>query len=208
MPQPTVAPKTMECRTITGPVEIRAAEDGRQIITGYAAKFGVQSEDLGGFVEVIDKHFFDSVLGDDVRALINHDANLVLGRTEAKTCRLSIDAVGLRYEIDPPNTSYANDLAESLRRGDISQSSFAFRVDYENDGDTWIYDSGKDLYIRTLIKCKRLYDVSPVTYPAYQQTEADVSQRSLDKLGELRQQAKMQPFTIRRKRLELAEKDT
>jgi HK97 family phage prohead protease len=176
-----------EIRTITEKVELRAAEDGKKTIVGYAAKFGMRSQDLGGFVEQIDPHFFDSILNNDTRGLINHDPNLILGRTASGTLKLSVDEFGLRYDIIPPNTSYANDLIVSMERGDISQSSFAFQVDYGNDGDNWEYDEANDIYIRTLLKCKCLYDVSPVTYPAYEQTESIVSSRSVDKMKKMRQ---------------------
>lgn len=197
----------MERRTITEKVEVRASEEGSKTIVGYAAKFGVRSQDLGGFVEQIDPRFFDGVLKDDVRGLINHDMNLILGRTASGTVKLSVDEFGLRYDIIPPNTSYANDLIVSMERGDINQSSFAFSVDYENNGDSWEYDEANDIYVRTLLACKRLYDVSPVTYPAYEQTESIVSQRCLDILKEKRSLgAPNKRLNILRKRLNLTEK--
>ena len=199
-----------EVRTIAEKVEIRSSEDGQNKIVGYAAKFNSRSNDLGGFIEQIDPGFFDGCLDDDVRALINHDANLVLGRTASGTCKLSVDEFGLRYEIAPPETTYANDLIISMQRGDINQSSFAFNVDYENDGDSWEYDEQNDIYVRTLLKCKRLFDVSPVTYPAYDQTQSMVSQRSLDVLKqkeeENRDMEHARSTALKCKYLELAEK--
>jgi uncharacterized protein len=195
-----------EIRTISDKVEVRSSDDGQKKIVGYAAKFNTRSQDLGGFIEQIDRGFFDSCLKDDIRALINHDANQVLGRTTSGTCKLSIDDMGLRYEIDPPETSYANDLLVSMQRGDINQSSFAFQVDYENDGDSWEYDDSNDIYIRTLKKCKRLFDVSPVTYPAYEQTESVVSKRSLDKIKEKRPENYKNSLDLKRKYLDLVEK--
>jgi HK97 family phage prohead protease len=171
-----------EIRILAEPVEIRSDETVREWIVGYAAKFNIRSQDLGGFVEQIDPCFFDGVLNDDTKGLINHDPNLILGRNKAGTLKLSVDEFGLRYEINPPDTTYARDLLISMKRGDINQSSFAFAVDYENNGDFWEYDEANDLYIRTLLKAKRLYDVSPVTYPAYEQTESIVAKRSLEKL--------------------------
>ena len=171
-----------EIRILAEPVEIRSDDAGREWIVGYAAKFNARSQDLGGFVEQIDPRFFDGVLHDDTKGLINHDPNLILGRSKAGTLKLLVDEFGLRYEINPPDTTYARDLLVSMKRGDISQSSFAFAVDYENKGDAWEYDEANDLYIRTLLKAKRLYDVSPVTYPAYEQTESIVAKRSLEKV--------------------------
>lgn len=155
--------------------EVRAEPDSRTI-RGYAAVFGSESEDLGGFTEYIAPGAFDGVLNDDVRALVNHNDNLILGRTSSGTLRLSVDERGLAYEFDVPNTSYGNDLLESVRRGDITQSSFGFTV----AEDAWDYEGkgmGKKKPKRTIKKVARLYDVSPVTYPAYPDTS--VALRSL-----------------------------
>jgi HK97 family phage prohead protease len=108
--------------------EFRVSQDGESPkISGYAALFDTPSEDMG-FTEEIDPHAFDSVLATnpDVRALFNHDANIVLGRTSANTLSLTLDARGLAYEIDPPDTQAAKDLIVSMRRKDITQSSFGF----------------------------------------------------------------------------------
>lgn len=164
-----------ERRTIDGVAELREQQDGRRTVVGYAARFNQESELLWDFREVIEPGAFDGVLDDDVRALFNHDPNLVLGRTKAGTLRLSVDERGLRYEIDLPDTQVARDLVESLRRGDVSQSSFSFTVDA--DGDEW-EQRPDGTYLRRIKRIKRLYDVSPVTYPAYSTTEATV--RSLD----------------------------
>lgn len=162
----------IERRFTPGLVELRADGDGKQArIGGYAAKFGTRSENMGwgdiDFREVIEPGFFDNVLGDDVRALFNHDANLILGRTLSKTARISQDATGLGYEADADEgQSYARDLIISLKRKDVTQSSFAFSV--KREGGWRIVEEGK-IITRYLLKggCARLYDVSPVTYPAY-----------------------------------------
>jgi HK97 family phage prohead protease len=157
--------------------EIRmGGDDKNPIITGYAAKFNTRSRNLGGFVEVIKPGAFDNVLNDDVRALFNHDSNIVLGRTSSGTLKLTVDDVGLRYEISPPDSQTVKDLViEPLKRGDINQSSFAFRV--MSDGQQW--DEDEDgMYVRSITKVSSLADVCPVTYPAYDDTEA--AARSLD----------------------------
>jgi hypothetical protein len=143
------------------------------LVRGIAAVFNKLSENLGGFREKIDPGAFDEVMNDDVRALFNHDRNLILGRTKPGTLRLSITPEGLAYEYDDPGNSYSIDLLRSLERGDVSQSSFAFYV----DDDKWEEDS-EGRVIRTIKKFKRLFDVSPVTYPAYPDTS--VGKRSLD----------------------------
>ena len=151
--------------------ELRADTESRTV-TGYAAVFGMQSEDLGGFIEEIAPGAFNGVLGDDVRALVNHDESRILARTRSGTLRLSVDERGLAYAFDVPNTTYGNDLLESIRRGDITQSSFGFQV----DADEWTKADG-EMMRRTIKKVKRLFDVSPVTYPAYPDTT--VALRSL-----------------------------
>lgn len=162
-----------------GPIEIRKAADGDKpspvTLRGYAAKFDVLSEPMYGFREQIASGAFSGCLEDDVRALFNHDANHVLGRTLSGTLRIAQDNTGLYYEVDLPDTQAARDLVVSIERGDVSQSSFAFRV--APNGDTW--DENEDgIIIRTITKFARLYDVSPVTYPAYQ--DATVGMRSLE----------------------------
>lgn len=153
--------------------ELRIDEkDKERKITGYAAVFNSMSEDLGGFKEQIQPGAFGrSLKRDDVRALFNHDPNYVLGRNKAGTLKLKEDETGLRFEITPPDTSYARDLMESVRRGDINQMSFGFNT----VKDSWNNDSSgtRKETIRTLEEV-RLFDVSLVTYPAYQQTSASV----------------------------------
>ena len=150
--------------------EIRGKKGDARSIRGYAAIFNTLSENLGGFREQIAPGAFDDCMENDVRALINHDANLILGRTTSKTLALSQDAKGLVYEAQLPDTSYANDLAASMVRGDITQSSFAFNV--AAGGDDWTEDPDTGQTIRTVKKIARLYDVSPVTYPAYTDASA------------------------------------
>lgn len=151
-------------------LETRDSPDNPKI-TGYAAVFNKRSQILGNFREVIDRRAFDAHLATnpDVIGKFNHSDDMVLGRTSAGTMRLSVDEYGLRYEIDPPNTSYANDLLESMRRGDIRNSSFAFYADDED----WDVDSNTGENIRT-IKQARLIDCSPVTAPAYPDATSQV----------------------------------
>lgn len=145
-------------------------KDGSPKINGYAALYGVRSENFGGWVEVIAPDAFDACLAatPDVRALFNHDANLILGRTRSGTLKLTSDATGLAYEILPPETQVARDLIISMERGDISQSSFGFVC----TDAAWGYDEVNGLDIRT-VKQATLFDVSPVTYPAYNDTTSE-----------------------------------
>jgi HK97 family phage prohead protease len=174
---------SIERRFTPGKVEVRAADGGAPSrICGYAAVFNSPSNLLrsrqGDFIEVIEPGAFDDVMQDDVRALFNHDANFVLARSKngTGTLTLAVDETGLRYEFEAPNTSYAADLLESIKRGDIDASSFAFEL--KPNGDAWEKRDG--VLTRTIKRggISRLYDVSPVTYPAYGDTEASV--RSLE----------------------------
>ena len=164
----TIEEESQEIRTITNKevrtfnvsdIEVRN-DDGKNVVVGYGAVFNSESNDLGGFVEYIAPGAFDGRLEDDVRFLINHDG-LPLARTTNNTLRLSVDEKGLKYEADMPDTTLANDLMTLLKNGTISQSSFAFTV----EDDSWRNEDGKN--IRTINKVSRLYDVSSVTYPAY-----------------------------------------
>lgn len=148
-------------------------------IIGHAAVFNQLSEDMGGWREQISPGAFAEAIGrDDVRALINHDPNLVLGRNRAGTLTLSEDDQGLLTEITPPDTSYARDLIISMERGDINQMSFGFSV--SPNGATW-GETTDGIYVRTITQCN-LYDVSPVTFPAY--THTDVALRSFNAFRE------------------------
>jgi hypothetical protein len=141
-------------------------------LVGYAAKFGVLSEDLGGFREQIRRGAFAKTIRTaDVRALWNHDAGLVLGRIKNGTLRLREDDTGLFYEINCPDTIWARDALETVRRGDVSQSSFAFEAILD-EWETRALGS-----VRTLIEVK-LYDISPVTFPAYSETSVSVQTRN------------------------------
>lgn len=187
-------PPVIERRFHTGAVELRATEGKGNTVRGYAAVFGKRSSNLGSnnyqFYEIIQPGAFDDVLKDDVRALFNHDANLILARSKGGKGTLTIgaDETGLWYEFAPPDTNAGRDLAESLKRGDVDQSSFAFSL--TKDGQIWEEktEGDRSVVVRTIKKVARLYDVSPVTYPAY--PDASVALRSLE---EFRQESKPAP---------------
>lgn len=151
--------------------EARADTNETAVIEGYAAVFDTWSEELGGYFPFREKvakgAFTDSITDDDIRALFNHDPNYIIGRNKAGTLELSEDENGLLVRITPPNNSVGKDLMESIRRGDITQMSFGFTVVL----DRWSFEDEVD--VRELLKVK-LYDVSPVTYPAYSTTECGV----------------------------------
>ena len=160
--------KEVERRTVT--MEMRAAKDSRTI-EGYAAVFG-QPADMGWYDEEIAPGFFDEADMSDIVALFNHDPNWVLGRTTSGTLSVRIDPGGFGYRLDSPNTNQGNDVLEMIRRGDIYQSSFAFTILKES----WIEEKGMKPK-RILEKADTIYDVSPVTYPAYTQTSVVARKR-------------------------------
>ena len=149
---------------------ITVRDDATPLLTGYASVFyrknnpGTQFELWQNLFErIMDGAFDDAIKSDDVRGLFNHDPSLVLGRNTAETMKLAVDKRGLKYDIDLPDTQVARDVATSIARGDVSGSSFAFvveEVNWRDEGDKEIRE----------IKKVRLYDVGPVTYPAYKAT--------------------------------------
>jgi len=186
--------------------ELRAVgADGKpKTIGGYAVVYDQNSEELGYFIEVVRPGAFtESLKTADVRCLFNHNADLVLGRTKAKTLRLFDEAKGLRFECDLPSTQAATDLSESIGRGDVDQCSFGFRT----LEDRWTYYDGDKPPLRELIRCE-IYDVSPVTFPAY--TATDVAVRSARQvLDDARAQTKQLPggLAMRIRELELLESE-
>jgi hypothetical protein len=160
----------LERRWTPLPVEARARESRR--IGGYAAVFNKQSRNLGGFVEVVDPGFFNKSRGDgwpDVLARYNHNDNMLLGTARSGTLRLNVDSTGLDYEVDVPESRA--DVFELVTRGDVTQSSFAFRV-FEDEWGT----SDQEYPMRRLI-AGQLVDVAPVNTPAY--PDATAGLRSL-----------------------------
>lgn len=158
--------------------EFRAAEsDGKKYIEGYFSVFGGVYELWPGATESIDPHAFDEALGDDIRALIDHETRLVLGRNKAGTLELRIDSHGLwgKIEINESDTDAMN-LYARVQRGDVSQCSFGFDILSE---ETDISDNGA---IHWTIKKVKLYEVSCVTFPAYQDTSISARKTQYDQI--------------------------
>lgn len=195
MPNDVKQPKGFERRYITcTDLELRnAGDDEPNVLVGYAALFDELSSNLGGFQERIAPGAFSKAVGSDVRALFNHNPDLILGRTKSKTLTLREDNRGLYCEITLPNTSVANDLLESINVGNVDQMSFGFRT----KKDDW--EEVDDVIIRTLIEVD-LFDVSPVTFPAYPQTE--IAKRSMAAWNEGRA-SEVPDFSNERRRLDL-----
>lgn len=162
---------------VTEKIEFREAGNGIKTITGYAVKWDMKSHPMEDvelytrFTEQFKKGAFsDSLVQDDQRALWSHDLSKILGRTKNGSLRLSEDDIGLRFELDLPNTTVGRDVYESVKRGDIDGVSFGFSMEAEE----WD-DKNKQEVIRTITKAK-LFEISPVTFPAY--PDSEVSARS------------------------------
>ena len=150
--------------------ELRGAEDGREI-HGTAVVFNKRSQALGWFVEIIDPRAFDNCDMTDVIACRNHDPDKVMARTGSNTLTLEVNDGGVDYRFEAPNTTVGNDTLEDIKVGNINKSSFAFTI----KSDKWEeQEDGTDL--RTILEINKLYDVSPVTNPAYLQTDVSTNE--------------------------------
>ena len=148
------------------PFEASAGEDGKPRIRGLAVVFNSETIIGGWFREVIRPGAFTKTLAErDVKMLWNHDTNFPLGSTRAKTLALQESARGLEVDNDPPTKGHNEGFIESIQRGDVTQMSFGFEVIKEN---VTRFENGLDL--REILEVK-LWEVSPVTFPAYSDTE-------------------------------------
>ena len=156
-------------------LQVQDEENGRTVIRGYAALYNSRSQNLGGFVETITPGAFDDVMrsNPDVFGRYNHDR--LLARTSSGTMKLELDERGLRYTIYPKHAD--SDVVESISRGDVRGSSFAFQV--RGDGEKWYKDKDGTM-VRELRSIAMLADAGPVDNPAYPATEAFVSKRALE----------------------------
>lgn len=177
--------KQRERRCVADALEMRGTIGEGAVLTGHAAVFDQETVIAGWYADyrelVAPGAFRKSIQEADVRALFNHDPSWVLGRTRSGTLRLREDEYGLWYEVDLPDTQQARDVWTLINRGDVTQSSFAFDI----VKDEW-NRSDKENPLRTIREVK-LYDVSPVTYPAYEGTDVDVERglRSLSAAASL-----------------------
>jgi HK97 family phage prohead protease len=167
----------MEKRILAG-CELRAIESasGRKV-TGMAARYGVLSHNLGQFRERIQPGAFNGVVDQDVVATFNHDQNFILGRTTSRTLKLQAKSDGLAFECLLPKTSYADNLYESIKRGDVNGCSFAFSGVDCDWGDEMV--EGERCLVRSIKNFKHLLDISMVTTPAYPDTNVDARFKEL-----------------------------
>lgn len=188
----------VERRFTSVPVEARNAEGGRRRIAGYAAAFGRESRNLGGFKEVVDPVAFNQSRGDgwpEVICRYNHDDNMLLGTSAAGTLQLRTDRYGLEYEVEPPQSR--SDILELVERGDVRKSSFAFRA-LEDD---WTVDE-QGFPKRSLLSVQ-LVDVAPVNVPAYADTTVGLRSLAskmgapLEEVRKLAEEGELRKFFVR-----------
>lgn len=159
-------------------------DDGKLSIEGYFAVFNSVYDICPGLSESISEEAFDNTLSDDIRALINHDTTLVLGRTKAGTLQLRTDSHGLWGHIDiNPKDVDAMNLYNRVQRGDVDQCSFGFDILNE---ETDFRDDGS---IHWTIKEVKLYEVSPCTFPAYEETNIAARSKERDEILQRRNAA-------------------
>ena len=169
--------ENIEIRELLEDVELRANEQGEEVLTGYAIVFNRESEDLGGFKEIIERSAVDAVNFSNTVATFNHNANNVLGRVP-KTMTYSVDDRGVKVEIKLPDTTAGNDVRELVKRGDVKGMSFTFRI--AQDGDKWDKPTGNGKYYkRTVTKIEAIPELGPVVFPAYRATDVTVAKRAL-----------------------------
>jgi uncharacterized protein len=186
----------MERRALPLKVTLDTDTDGNSYLEGYAIVFNEESRDLGGFTEVVSPEAVRNADFSDTVAVFNHDTNQLLGRVTSGTLTLSTDERGVKYRVSIPNTTLGNDVKELTKRGDLSGSSFAFSL--AKNGDKW--EERGDKVLRTITSFGKIFDVSPVTHPAYPTT--DVGLRSLNNFLESRKEPETKPIEDYIKQLE------
>ena len=162
----------------TASTQFETREDGEKLfIEGYFAVFNSNYEIAPGMSESIAPGAFDNTLSGDIRALINHDTTLVLGRTKARTLELRTDAHGLwgKIEVNPKDLDAMN-LYERVKRGDVDQCSFGFDILSE---ETDFRDDGSVHWTITEVE---LFEVSPCTFPAYEETNISAREKQRDEM--------------------------
>lgn len=175
--------------------EVRVESDGDRKIRGMAIVFNSRSVNLGGFTEIIKPEAVDRTISEglDVRALVDHDTSKILGRTRAGTLQLRKTRNGLEVLIDPPNTTAARDIMESMERGDVTGMSFGFRV----LTDDWRMEDGEPLREVTDM---RVSEVSIVTFPAYPETSVALRSLQAFQQGQIGSRIDMLARELRMKR--------
>lgn len=165
----------IELRQIPG-LEVRAEDDGAPVIAGRGIPYGEWSEDLGGFRErLLPGTFRESIADDDIRALFNHNPDIVLGRKSNGTLRLTESERGVAYEVDiNADDADAMSAVARVRRGDITGNSFGFFIEDREDQE-W---EERDGILWRTVKRARLRELGPQVFPAYPQSDVAVRSTS------------------------------
>lgn len=153
------------------------SQDGPLVVEGYALKFGTLSNSMGNWRETINKNALKNTNLENIVCLDNHDKQKVLGRNTAGTLEIAVDEIGLFFKCTFPDTTYARDLYEAIKRKDVSQMSFGMFV--ADDGDEYT-KVGEDEYLRTIYDIEAIYELSICTIPAYEDTSVSIAQRSFE----------------------------
>lgn len=181
-----------QVRALQTELTTRAEETDEMVIEGYFAVYGQETELWPGAYEEIAPGAFDDTLGNDVRALVNHDTTLVLGRNKSGTLTLKSDTYGLwgRVVINP-NDSDAVNVYQRVKRGDVDQCSFGFNIESEE------VDFRDDGTVKWTIKKIDLHEVSICTFPAYEQTGIQARKAAVDRHRERLLEARKQQLKAR-----------
>ena len=192
-----------ETRDLMQPVELRTLADGTEVLSGYAIVFNSESEDLGGFVETVERTAVDGVDFSNTVATFNHNADNVLGRVP-KTMTYEVDERGVKVNIIPPDTTTGKDVRELVRRGDVKGMSFTFSI--KEGGQKWEKPKdARNVYHRTITRFDLIPEWGPVVFPAYRATDITVAKRELGKLKdeEERQTTEAMELEKAKKKIEL-----
>jgi uncharacterized protein len=178
-----------QTRSLVADLKTRAEDNGEKVIEGYFAVFNSETELWQGAFEEIDPVAFNKTLENDIRALINHDTNFVLGRNKANTLELKVDSKGLwgSIKINPEDTDAVN-LYSRVKRGDVDQCSFGFNILAEET------DFREDGTVKWRLKEVDLHEVSVVTFPAYSDTGVQARKKDVE-------QYKKRQFELRKQKL-------
>lgn len=181
--------------------DINAVDDEEMKIQGYALRFNEESNLLGQFYEVISPEALEDADMSDVRMLIDHNSSYVIGRTSANTLDLEVTEEGLYFRCTLPNTSYARDVYENIKLGNIRECSFGMIVG--SDGDS--YEKRSDgIFKRTINKIQTIFDCSVVSFPAYSSSSVEPALRSIEAIKESEQAEVRKAQEAEQRKLDIA----
>lgn len=190
--------KEKEVRQLITGLELRTSEEtNEEFLEGYALKFESWSENFGDWREIISRTALEKTNLDDVRALVNHDSNLILSRTTAGNLNLEVDNIGLRFRMKPAKTTYYRDLLENIKAGNVNHCSFGFWLRWDNKNcEEWSYSEDLQLYERRINDIDTITEISILSTPAYKATEVVVARGLSEYKNELQRQLNKRKLEI------------